>query len=459
MGWKYGNTLDTLLSRFGVKQFDTSDEYTWKLQGPSQRNIPLLEARDGNFNVVGRNSGMIGANQEPFYLVFAEDMFWRGATIVGNLNEIYQFVIIDEPKYEGSNTVYRVYLSGNNMNGVPAERLLAGEKFSFEANYIASDFDREVGDLTFATHAEMRNEFSTIRTRYKVGGNEPNYDKMAVGIPIDNGRGGFNVVNKWMLYVDFEFERQFRDQKNRVMAYGMSNRNQNGEYTDFDVNGHAIKKSAGLYQQLELGNTMYINKFSLKVLEKALLDLFSGKTDYNDRHVVLITGDAGAMDFHKAVLQETQGWTHIEFDNSSVGAVQKVSSPYHKNSLSAGFQFTQFRSPMGIVIDILVDQSYNDPTRNKITMPDGTLAYSHRMDIMDLGTSEQKNIFKCTAKTQPEVRGYQAGPFGNPFTGEIGNNHASYDENSAVAHKRATVGICVLDPTKTVSIIPNILRG
>ena len=143
-----------------------------------------------------------------------------------------------------------------------------------------------------------------------------------------------------MLYVDFEFERQFRDQKNRVMAYGMSNRNQNGEYTDFDVNGHAIKKSAGLYQQLELGNTMYINKFSLKVLEKALLDLFSGKTDYNDRHVVLITGDAGAMDFHKAVLQETQGWTHIEFDNSSVGAVQKVSSPYHKNSLSAGFQFT-----------------------------------------------------------------------------------------------------------------------
>ena len=172
MGWKYGNTLDTLLSRFGVKQFDTSDEYTWKLQGPSQRNIPLLEARTDNFNVVGRNSGMIGANQEPFYLVFAEDMFWRGATIVGNLNEIYQFVIIDEPKYEGSNTVYRVYLSGNNMNGVPAERLLAGEKFSFEANYIASDFDREVGDLTFATHAEMRNEFSTIRTRYKVGGNE-----------------------------------------------------------------------------------------------------------------------------------------------------------------------------------------------------------------------------------------------------------------------------------------------
>ena len=114
---------------------------------------------------------------------------------------------------------------------------------------------------------------------------------------------------------------------------------------------------------------------------------------------------------------------------------------------------------MGLIIDILVDQSYNDPVRNKVTMPDGTLAYSHRMDIMDLGTSDEQNIFKCTVEAMPEMRGYQAGPFGNPFTGEKGNMHASYDEDSAVAHKKAVLGICVLDPTRTISIIPNVLRG
>lgn len=366
-------------------------------------------------------------------------------------------MVIDEPRYEGSNTVYRVYLSGGNIDGIPAERLLAGEKFSFEANYISDDFDREVGDLSFASHAEMKNEFSTIRTKYKVGGKMMD-DKIAVALPIVDGNGVVKTVNKWMLYVDFEFERQFRDQKNRVLAYGQSNRNANGEYMDIDVNGRAIKKSAGLYQQLELGNVMYINKFSLKVLERALLGLFTGKVDYSDRHVVLITGDAGAMDFHKAVLNETQGWTPFQgFDNT--GVVAKTSSPYHQNSLTAGFQFTQYKSPMGIVVDVLVDQSYNDPVRNKITMPDGTLAYSHRMDIMDLGPSNEPNIFKVLSKAQPELRGYQAGPFGNPFTGEVGNTHASYDENSAVAHKRATLGICVLDPTRTVSLIPNVLRG
>ena len=458
MAWKYGNVLDTLMSKFATKVLETSDEYTWKLQGPSKRNYPLLEARDGNGTVITDTTSMFGANQAPFYLVFNEDWTWRGATIVGNLNEAYQFVVLDEPRYEGANTIYRVSLSGANTEGIPGERLLAGEKFSFEANYVSDDFNREVGDLNFASHAEMKNEFSTIRSKYKVGGKMMD-DKLAVGLPVWGDDGKVKVVNKWMLYVDFLFERQFRDQKNNALAYGVSNRNANGEYMDYDVNGRVIKKSAGLYQQIELGNTMYINKFSLKVLEKALLGLFSGKVDYNNRHVVLMTGDAGAMDFHKAILNETQGWSQFDFNGDALGVMKKVSSPYHQNALSAGYQFTQYRSPMGIVIDLLVDQSYNDPVRNKITMQDGSLAYSHRMDIMDLGPSDQPNIFKVLSKAQPEVRGYQAGPFGNPFTGEVGNTHASYDEDSAVAHKKATIGICVLDPTKTVSIIPNVLRA
>ena len=458
MAWKYGNTLDTLLSKLPTKKFKTDDEYVWYLQGPHNKNYQLLEARTlDNTVITSSTSNMVGANQEPFYLVFGEDWTWRGATIVGNLNEVYQFVVIDEPKQEGGNTVVRVYLSGANTDGIPAERLLPGERFSFEANFVENGLDREVGDLSGATNAKMRNEFSTIRTKYKVDG-AMSYDKLACGIQVeDNGK--IKTYDGWMPYVDFLFERDFRDQKNRALAYGKSNRNENGEYMDFGPSGKAIRKSAGLYQQLEYGNVRYTNGFSLRELEQSLLDLMSGKVDYANRHVTITTGDAGMMDFHKAVLQETQGWTSLTLDNSSVNMVQKVNSPYHQNSLSAGFQFTQFRSPMGIVVDVMVDQSYNDPVRNKIRLSDGTLAYSHRMDIMDIGSGSEQNIFKCEVEAYPEVRGYQAGPFGNPFTGEIGNNHASYDENSAVAHKRAVLGVCVLDPSRCVSFIPEALVG
>lgn len=47
----------------------------------------------------------------------------------------------------------------------------------------------------------------------------------------------------------------------------------------------------------------------------------------------------------------------------------------------------------------------------------------------------------------------------NPFTGQKGNPYMSFDEDSAVIHRMATLGICVLDPTRTMSLIPAILQG
>ena len=48
---------------------------------------------------------MIGAGTAPFYLVFPEDWFADGEYIVGNLNELYQFRILGDPRMEGTNAV------------------------------------------------------------------------------------------------------------------------------------------------------------------------------------------------------------------------------------------------------------------------------------------------------------------------------------------------------------------
>jgi hypothetical protein len=115
--------------------------------------------------------------------------------------------------------------------------------------------------------------------------------------------------------------------------------------------------------------------------------------------------------------------------------------------------------PNGIRVKIDVDPYYDDPVRNKIQHPLGGPAFSYRFDIMDIGTMDQPNIFKCGIRNQPERRGYQWGPFANPFTGGTNNPYASYDEDSAVIHKMAKLGICVLDPTRTLSLIPAILAA
>jgi hypothetical protein len=77
---------------------------------------------------------------------------------------------------------------------------------------------------------------------------------------------------------------------------------------------------------------------------------------------------------------------------------------------------------------------------------------------MYIGSKEEPNIYKCKIKGDNEMRSYQWG-LRNPFTGQMGNPYMSFDEDSAVIHKMATLGVLVLDPTRSISLIPAVLQG
>lgn len=456
-----GKSLDTFLSQFPTKEFETSDEYTWDVAGSSRRNVALVEARDEFGNIVGPSSANVGANTAPFQLVFAEDWFADQEVIVGNLNEAYQFRVLGEGRAEGTNTVYDVELMGGNIDGVPAERLLAGERFSVETAYVEQELSRKAGDVRFSSPIEMRNEFSTVRIYHKVTGKMLN-KKLAIGIPVmkenEAGKLTKSVETMWMHYVEWQVEEQFSDYKNNAIAFGRSNRNPNGEYKNIGKSGGVIKTGDGLFAQMESGNTHYYGVFSLKLIEDALYELSAGKLGLNDRVFVMKTGERGAIQFHKAIMKEASGWTMWSYNGDQLGVINKVNSPLHAQALGAGFQFVEYRSANNVTLRIEVENFYDDPVRNKIQHPLGGPAMSYRYDIMSLGTAEEPNIFKCTVKDSPEIRGYRSG-FRNPFTGETNIQHMSYDEDSAEIHRMATLGVCVLDPTRTMSLIPNILMG
>lgn len=459
LAYQRGKTLDTFLNQFPTKTFADDSEYYWDVVGSSRRNIPLVEARDENGEVVEADSNkMVGANTAPFELVFNEDWFADGEIIVGNLNEIYQFRILGNPRMEGTNAVYSVELMGGNTVGVPSERLRAGERFSIEAAFVEKELSRKVGDVRFAAPVSMRNEWSVVRIQHKVPGNMLN-KKLACGIPmVDNKTGKQVVHNMWMHYVDYEVEMQFSDYKNNALAFGRSNRNSNGEYTNFGKSGGVIKTGDGLFAQMEVANTRYYTHFDLKLLEDALLDLSTSKLDMKDRYFVIKTGERGAIQFHKAVLRETSGWTQFTVNADALNIIERTQSNLHTNALAAGFQFVEYRSANGVRVKIDVDPFYDDTVRNKITHPNGGPAFSYRYDIMYIGTMDQPNIQKCAIEGDTEYRGYQWG-LRNPFTGQKNNMNMSYDEDSAVIHRMATLGVCVLDPTRTMSLIPAVLQG
>lgn len=87
-----------------------------------------------------------------FELVFPEDWFADGEVIVGNLNEVYPMRILGNPRMEGTNAVYKVELMGGITQGIPAERLLPGERFSYEYAPVEKALSRKVGDRLILCH-------------------------------------------------------------------------------------------------------------------------------------------------------------------------------------------------------------------------------------------------------------------------------------------------------------------
>ena len=455
-----GKTLDTFLSQFPTKEFDSDDEYTWQVIGSMVKNLPLIEARTLDGTVVADNVNA-GANGEPFYVVFDEDLFADGAVIVGELNEIYPLRILGDGYREGTNIRYKVQLMGGVIGGMPGEQLQPGKRFSKEYAPVEREFSRKVDDITFSSPIMMRNEFSSIRMQHKVSGALIN-KKIAFGIPVEvPNNNGYTVktYDMWMHYEQWVLEQQWNAAKNKLIAYGRSNRNKNGEYLDIGKSGEVIRMGAGLFQQMEVNNTDFYNNFSLKKIEDALYNLSAANLDMKDRVFILKTGERGAAQFHKAVLDTISGWQAFTTNADQIGMVRKVNSPLHDNALSIGAQIVEFKAPNGVTVRVDVDPMYDDPVRNKIMHPNGGPAYSYRYDIFDIGTMDQPNIFKVGVKGQVgDYTSYEWG-FRNPFTGKMGNEYMSHDEDSATIHKFTTTGVCVLDPTRTMSIIPAVLRG
>lgn len=150
----------------------------------------------------------MGANREPFYLLFGEDWFGDGEVIFGNLNQVYPIRILGEGRNEGTCTLYKCECIDSSTKGIPAERLLAGERFSPEYAPVAREFSRKVGTVRFASPVAMRNEFTTIRIHDRVSGAMLN-KKLAIGIPVTketNGRYVKDTVNMWMHYEQWELE-------------------------------------------------------------------------------------------------------------------------------------------------------------------------------------------------------------------------------------------------------------
>ena len=458
-------TLDTYLSReVPVREYEDDSELFWDIVTSSRRNIPLVEARRADGTAVAAGGANVGVGFEPFYLVFGTDWFALGEVLWGNLNEAYPVIVKEAGRQEGTNTVYLVEPFGaNGAAGIPAERLLAGERFSWAYAPIEDNFSRKVGDVRFSSPITMRGDWQRVRLQHKIGGKEIG-KRLAANIPVSrevNGKMETAIASRWMLNVTWKIEETWSEYKNNALERGVSTRLENGEYSNFGLSGLANRQGSGFREQQAAGNQSYYTKFSIKLVEDALYGISAGKLDFNKRKFVVRTGERGAALFSKEAKKEMSGWIPLYGGTSNVPYITKgPNTDFAPNGVTVSdLQVTRWIAPNGLDVTIMVDSSKDDLQTNKLMHPLGGTAESYRFDIFYAADEDQPNVQKCVVKGQPEFRGYQWGPFFNPFTGEANNNYASFDEDAAVVHYKATLGIVIYDPTRCISLIPAILQA
>jgi hypothetical protein len=449
------NNLETVLSRYPVKRVDNDDDYTWKLIGADDRNIPLLFAyvSTPSSPVVTGDTG-VGADGSIIYLVFAEKYFSDVNVIVGEKNEVYQLRVIDEPTRGAEGWHYKTQLMGFNASGMPGSELVAGKRFSKEFSPVEDTMSVKGGDIHFSSPIEMRNSFTTLRMEHKVPGNMSLDRGVMTEIEGQDGAGNLKTFTTWMQYVEWQFERQWSQEKARALMFSRSNRGTDGSYYDIGKSGFYIKQGAGIREQMEVSNTEYYNTFSLELLESLLNDLVEGKTDLNEREFLIRTGTRGATQFSRAITEIGKGWYQL-WPGNNPATIKQVKSPLHENAFTAGFQFTEYLAPNGIKVKLEVDSMYDDKTRNKIPHTKGGVAESYRYDILYMGghaSSSEPNIQRVET-SKGEYRGYLHG-FRNAFTGEINSSNMGTMEDSATYVRYGSIGAAVLDPGKTATLLP-----
>lgn len=185
--------------------------------------------------------------------------------------------------------------------------------------------------------------------------------------------------------------------------------------------GYTIKTGSGIREQMKDGWGEY---YSMPLTTNRLLDhfmnIFFTRKDEGDRKVVGMTGTYGALFFHRMLAADAK--SILTVDSHYIDSIgNKNGTP----ELAYGAQFTRYRGPQGIVIDLMTNPFYDDNTYCQRTHPayPGIPIDSFRMDFLDFGDfNGQGNINMLTVKDS-YINGYVAGtwsPSGPTKSGMMG---------------------------------------
>lgn len=443
-----GASLNSFLNKYPVLELDSDDDFTWDIIGNGKKNIPLVKASlTSNGSAIGVLD-KVGKNFTEFFLTFPEAYFTDVNLIVGERNEVYPILILDEPKAVGTNWEYRCRLNtGDPELFIPYEEVQAGKRFSKDFSPVEDTLSKKGGGVHYTFPFKMRNSMSMIRMEDTVPGNMIKRPVKFSWVDPQSKK----IMTTWMDYRSYEFEMQWQDEIAKLIMYSTTNKAADGGYKIKGKSGNVLKTGAGIKQQMEASNFYTYSEFNIKKFTEMMLDLTVGKISMGERAVTISTGEWGMYEFSKA----------LEYHSTLFTPTRENIRIYSTGGNGLGYkgQFLEYIGPNGVKVNIIHDALKDDYERNKIMMPGKQgLAESYVYDILNMGTSDGRpNIQKVMIKGQGDIRGFMPGlrdPF-NPLNKETRVMSTSID--GWTEHRAFQGGAIVYDPTRTATYKPNVL--
>ena len=427
--------------------------YKWYLQGSDERSIPLTKATtDAAGGTDVTDAAQAGLARGVFFLWFPERYFEATSHIVGERPEVYQLRVLEDPANIGSLWRYKVQLfTADDTLWVPASELTANTLFSELFGMVEQELSKRGTGVHHTAPYQMENVTAMIRKNYDVPGNMISKGKnkpLAYAFIDQNGK----TQTRWIDKLGWDFYTQFERDKARLLMYGKSNKLTDGSYGHKGESGNTIRSGFGMYEQIEYGNILSYNTFSLDMLTDFAMDMSYGKIPEDKRAFMLSTGEYGAYQFHKDAVTKASGFSYLSTDVN-------IKTSGGKLTLDEG-QFLNYVAVNGIKFKITIDPN-KDGYPNTKRHPDGGLASSRIYDIFDVGTTNGvANISKVSVKDEEEYFGYISGlrdPF-SPYNKRSDPRMMATSVDGYSVYKGFIGGVKITNPKKTARIIPSILR-
>lgn len=454
-----GDDLITYVNKFPTLEIEDDREFQWDLMGADEKSIQLIDATDAAGNqlhtLVGAKAGQNGAK---FFMTFPEKYFFATHVIVGEKPDLYALRITRDAEQIGSSFRYEVELvTGDRNLFVPVEEIQPGTKWSIDYSLSPQTLSDKGSDFHFTSPFKMANRMSMIRKEHTVPANMINKGNKPNIFFIPDGKGKAEMT--WLNYLDWNMWRQFRREKARLLMFGKSNRREDGTYSIIDANGYEVKAGSGLREQIAPSNRHYFNSFNLKTLVDFIYDQLSlAKLPEDQRKFVIGTGEYGFRMVSEAI-EGAVGAAALDFNR-----ISQLSG--NTGGLTGGMgyrrpQFTKYYDYNGIQFELMHIPEYDDEVRNKIKHPDGGVAESRRLTIMDFGTSSgEPNIQMVRQKGQDEVFKFIPG-LRDPWSPNAKGKNPQATSSKTDGYELMLAdwcGIKVHNPRRLGEFIPAILR-